>query len=501
MAGRGARTARRHGSGGARLTNAHGGGRRLARLLRTPYGRPATMTDLAVPTDAPPAAAAPVWSRPAFVVLLGITALAAVLRLWGIRDWSWNGDEAATWRALQLPLAGGSGFFSASESRAPLAHFALRWLVDSGLLPSLGEGALRLPFAFVGIVTVPLLALSGRRFVGTWPALLAALLLACHPAHVAHSQTAAAAVVLPLVWTLLPRTLAAHRSFALFAAILVAGLADPTGWCAVPLVVATVLPNSWSRAYRLAFGLAAAVFAALALPEWGLPLAAAAVLGGLLVPPSPRQLLVVLLPVLTVSVAPRVAALAALPGVTLLAASGSAALAARWRSSLPPSRWAPLVAWLPATVVVVALFVDAFLWTTLFAGGRPPWRDAARLVLRTGEGAQALVVGAAGGRDVLVCYLRPRHWQQPDVDAHPLVQVAALHVEDPASSLQQLLATASERRAAAFLVLGGVERRRFLADAAAAALLERRFRVSAVLPAPGVAGDDSLFVMAARTND
>lgn len=459
------------------------------------------MTDLAVPTDAPPAAAAPVWSRPAVVLLLAITALAAALRLWGIREWSWNDDEAATWRALQLPLAGGSGFFSSPESRAPLAHFVLRWLVDTGLLPSLGEGALRLPFVFVGIVTVPLLAVFGRRFVGTWPALLAALLLACHPAHVAHSQTAAPGVVLPLVWTLLPRALAARRSFALFAAILVAGLADPTGWCAAPLVAATLLPTSWSRPYRLGFWLAAAAFAALALPHLGLPLVGAAALGGLLVPPSPRHLLVVLLPVLAAFVEPSTAALAALPGVSLLAASGFAALAMRWRSSLPPSRWARLVAWLPAAVVVAALFVDAFLLTTLFAGGRPPWRDAARLVLRTGEGSQGLVVGAAAGRDVLLCYLRPRHWQQPDVDAHPLVQVVALNVGDPASSLQQLLATANERRAAAFLVLGAADRQRLLVDDAAATLLHQRFRVLAVLPAPAVAGDDSLFVMAPRSTD
>lgn len=459
------------------------------------------MSVLTVPTDAPPAAAAPVWSRPAAVVLLAITALAAALRLWGIREWSWNDDEAATWRALQLPLAGGNGFFSAPESRAPLAHFVLRWLVDSGLLPSLGEGALRLPFAFVGIVTVPLLALSGRRFVGTWPALLAALLLACHPAHVAHSQTAAAAVVVPLVWTLLPRALAAHRPFAVFAAILVAGLAEPTGWCAVPLVAGTVLPTAWTRVCRLGFGLAAAVFAALALPHWGLPLTAAAVLGGSLVPSSPRQFSVVLLPVLAAAVAPGTAALAALPGVSLMAASGLTALAGRWRPSLPPSRWAPLAAWLPAAVVVVAQFVDAFLLTTLFAGGRPPWRDAARHVLRAGEGSQGIVVGAAAGRDVLLCYLRPRHWQQPEVDAHPLVQVVTLHAGDPAASLQQMLAKANERRAASFLVLGGVERQRFLADDAAASLLAKRFRVLSTFSAPGPEGDDSLFVLVPRSTD
>lgn len=473
----------------------------LAWLRRTPYGRSATMTDLAASTAAPPGPRAPVWSRPATFGLLAITALAAGFRLWGIREWSWNDAEAATWRALQLPMAGGNGFFSAPESRAPLVHFVLRWLVDGGLLPSLGEGALRLPFAFVGIVTVPLLALFARRFVGTGTALLAALLLACHPAHVAASQSAAAAVVLACVWTMLPRALLARRHFALFALCLAAGLADPVGWCAAPLLLASLLPANGSRRSAVVAGLVGGLFAALALPHWGMPLAVLAAFGGVLAPVAPRQLAVVLLPVLAVFSAPREAALAALPGVSLLAAAGLSALAQRWRASLPSSRWAPLASWLPAAIVVVGLFVDAFLLTTLFAGGRPPFREAARLVLRSGEGAQGLVVGAGDGRAVLTCYLRPRHWQQPDVDAHPLVQVMAVRADEPAASLQQLLETAAARQATAFVVLGGVERARLLADATVAGLLEQRFRVLATLPAPAAAGDDSLFVLVQRRAD
>lgn len=458
------------------------------------------MSAIAEPTAAPPTPVAIGWSLPAVLALVVVTLIAAALRLWGIREWSWNDDEAATWRALQLPLVGGNGFFAADESRAPLVHFALRWLVDRGLLPSLGEGAVRLPFAFVGIVAVPLLAVCGRRFVGTWPALLAALLLACHPSHVAASQTAAAPGTLALLWILLPRAVAAGRPFATFGLCLVAGFCDPVGWCAAPLVAASLLPTTWSRPFALAFGVAGVVFAAMAGSVFGLPLVLVAGVGLVLVPVPPAQLLVALVPVAASFVAPRDAAIAALPSVVLLAASGCAGLAARWQQSLP-SRWASWVAWLPAAVVVVAVFVDAFLLTTLFAGGRPPWRDAARLVLRAGEGPRGLVVGAGVGCSVLTCYLRPRHWQEPDVDAHPLVHVVPVSAGDPASSLQQLLATANQREAAPFLVLAGPERERFLTDDAAAVLLAQRFRVMATLPAVGREGDESLFVLVPRRGD
>lgn len=459
------------------------------------------MTATAEPTAAPPAPVASEWPRPAIGALVVVTLLAAALRLWGIREWSWNDGEAATWRALQLPLAGGNGFFAADESRAPLVHFALRWLVDLGLLPSLGEGALRLPFAFVGIVAVPLLAVCGRRFVGLWPALLAALLLACHPAHVAASQTAAATVTLSLLWILLPRAVAAGRPFATFGLCLVAGFCDPVGWCAAPLLAASLLPRTWNRPLAIAFAVAGALFAVMAGSLFGLPLVFIAALGLVLAPVAPAQLLVAMVPVCAAFFAPRAAAVAALPSLSLWAAVGFTSLAARWQASLPGRRWAKWVAWVPAAVVVVAVFVDAFLLTTLFAGGRPPWRDAARLVLRAGEGPGGLVVGAGVGRSVLTCYLRPRHWQQPDVDAHPLLHVVPVSAGDPASSLQQLLATANERQAAPFLVLAGPERERFLTDDAAAVLLAQRFRVLATLPAVGRAGDESLFVLVPRRGE
>ena len=57
----------------------------------------------------PPLVAAPAWSGRTLGMLAAITLVAAVLRLWGVRDWSFDGAEATTFRALQLPLGGEAG--------------------------------------------------------------------------------------------------------------------------------------------------------------------------------------------------------------------------------------------------------------------------------------------------------------------------------------------------------------------------------------------------------
>lgn len=72
----------------------------------------------------------------------------------------------------------------------PVVFFGLRWLMELGGLPSSGEGWLRLPFAFFGILCVPMLALVGDLLVGRRTALLAAALLAVHPWHLEISQSA-----------------------------------------------------------------------------------------------------------------------------------------------------------------------------------------------------------------------------------------------------------------------------------------------------------------------
>jgi 4-amino-4-deoxy-L-arabinose transferase-like glycosyltransferase len=81
-------------------------------------------------------------------------------------------------------------FWASGTADYPLAFLLLRWLLAADLLPSTGEGWLRLPFAFFGILSVPVLAVFGRTLVGRRAALLAALLLALFPWHLYWSQNA-----------------------------------------------------------------------------------------------------------------------------------------------------------------------------------------------------------------------------------------------------------------------------------------------------------------------
>lgn len=140
--------------------------------------------------------------------LLAITAVAALVRVVGLGDWSLWVDEAHTWRDATMPLHGDNGFLATDRVLYPLTFVLLRQLLDAGWL---GEDAasLRLPFVVVGTLTVPLLAVAGRRLIGAWPAVLAAALLAVHPWHVYWSQNARGYVVVVLA-----AVLVANRTFA-----------------------------------------------------------------------------------------------------------------------------------------------------------------------------------------------------------------------------------------------------------------------------------------------
>lgn len=116
-------------------------------------------------------------------ILLGITLLAAGLRLLGVGEWSFWIDEAHTVRDVTKPL---DEFWASHSSRYPLSYLILRGLLT--ILPSTSEGWLRLPFVFFGIASVPALAFVGRSLVGPRAALIAALLLAASPWHVYWSQ-------------------------------------------------------------------------------------------------------------------------------------------------------------------------------------------------------------------------------------------------------------------------------------------------------------------------
>ena len=120
-------------------------------------------------------------------VLLVVTLLGALLRLYKLGDPSFWVDEAHTFRDASSPL---TEFWESNVSNYPLGYLSLRWLLDHGIIPSTNEGWLRLPFAFFGIVSIPTLAVLGRALVGRRAAILAAAFLAFSPWHLYWSQNA-----------------------------------------------------------------------------------------------------------------------------------------------------------------------------------------------------------------------------------------------------------------------------------------------------------------------
>jgi len=154
-------------------------------VARVPYPPPPPDKALLAPADRDPTALrARHW-----LLLLAITTLAAVVRTIGLGDYGMWVDEAHTWRDATMPLHGPEGFLATDRVLYSLSFFLLRGLLALGWI---GETAadLRLPFVIAGVLTVPLVALCGRRLVGASAAVFAALLLAVHPWHVFWSQNA-----------------------------------------------------------------------------------------------------------------------------------------------------------------------------------------------------------------------------------------------------------------------------------------------------------------------
>ena len=115
--------------------------------------------------------------------------LGLVLRFWRLGEWSLWIDEAHTWRDATLPMVGDRGFFGSDRGQYPLAFLLVRGLLSLGWIGS-DEFGLRAPFAVVGALSVPALALAGRRIVGPTAAVAAAWLCAVHPWHLFWSQNA-----------------------------------------------------------------------------------------------------------------------------------------------------------------------------------------------------------------------------------------------------------------------------------------------------------------------
>lgn len=456
---------------------------------------------LVTTTAAPPP---PAWSAGQLSLLAVITAVAAAVRLWQIEQWSWSGAEARSFQLLSLP----ADLLSTQPERwFPLLPWTLRQLDEQGLLAGSTEGWLRLPFAFTGMLTVPLLALVAAPVLGTGAAVLAALLLALHPWHIAASQDAAPAVVVAagvlLVLGLLQRR---RPRLAALAQLLVAAV-HPLGWLAAG---AAAVAAAAMRFPRLQTGLtqAVAVPAALAAGWWFddvRPATLALVVVAVWVPALPRSvwLAVVALVALAGSLAWTgyaefaTAGLAALPGALAVAAGAAAALGRWWQQELTGRRWLAMAALVLVPVLAVSDgAIETWLRATLHHGNRPAWRAAKDLALGTVRGPGGLIVVAASGAAPLRSYLRPNDGREAG-DPHPGVQVRSLVVGGDGAAEAGALA-AVPAGASCVLVLRSDEVARLQEQAPAALALQRGFELWQVLPGPRQGDDDTLFLYRRR---
>ncbi|MCB9877151.1 MAG: glycosyltransferase family 39 protein [Planctomycetes bacterium] len=411
-----------------------------------------------------------------------VTAVAAGLRLFDLGAWSFWVDEAHTWRDATMRLTGDYGFLATDRRFYPVAPMLLRFLIGVGVT-GFDEGSLRLPFALVGILTVPLMASCGRRLIGAWPAVLAAGLLAIHPWHVFWSQNARFYVlaVAAAVW-FVERVCAWQDSRRLLhlgqagAALLVGTMSHPpTATLAVGLLVFLVArrrPGGASVARTAIWSTALLALLLVGVPwlvdEYApfeefleakgggaslrhfvetsayyfrpTQLLFAAVGAGLAMRSHERQrgLLLTAMAAVPFLVLAAVSAsivkvtarysICTLPAVTWLVAFTCARVFETVRRRSLTERLAPfgrvaVAAALPLMVVGELVQLDVLYYTTQH-GQRPRWAEAVAFVEQEAQrrGQQGLHVMTIS-QPTMLYYLRRRHWFVTDGDPHPNVEV------------------------------------------------------------------------------
>lgn len=441
------------------------------------------------------------WSTSDFVVLVLFSLAAAGLRLLFIEQWSFGPSEATTWRALTAPLYGEGETFAASGQVAyPLAFLLMRELLEQGVLPGMTEGWLRLPFAFAGCLVTPLLALLARPLLGREVGILAALVVAFHPACIASSQTADPVVVASAI-ALLAGVLAMRGwKWSSGAAVVLAGGSHPLGWVAGLGILCAVRQPRWLVELRWrwvgALALAAApVFVDLGYgPTWTSVLLSLLAVG-LWLPRARGFALAAMLPLASAGIwwwwDPAVGASARVitaPVIAALASWACVQFARAVAGGLDASpRVKRLVLAAPVLILLAELFTATFLYFTVYEGGRSAWRSARSAVAASRVPGRELVVIAGRGAEVLRTYLRPSHWREPGRDPHPGIRVEPL-AGDAAGRAAQAL------RADALFVLLPEERVQL--GSAADDLV-----VVALWPSPKAVGDASLSVLRRRAQD
>ena len=415
--------------------------------------------------------------------LCAITALGAALRLWGLGEWSFWVDEGHTWRDATMPLTGPTGFLESDRTLYGLPFLGLRLLLGLGLI-GYDEASVRLPFALLGVATIPAMAVCGRRLVGPWAAVAAAGVLAIHPWHIFWSQNARGYVV-----ALLLLTLAVHRAHVwsssrtlrdlLTAALLLlaaVGCHPTVGMTTVGLLAYFALRRTFTGDARprarlvAALGVAAALLVVMPVavrelsPFTGFmrskadpslrhfvqtslfyfrPAFLLTSLVAVLVAPRvlgwPRALFLVCLalgPALALSgisaTLVKVTArygICALPVLTWLSGMLLVEVAVRVKATSRPLAWL-----IPVALAADLLYQDVAYFATQH-GQRAQWREACDHV-RAAAAARGLdgVFAVTVNKPAVLYYLRPKHWFLMGHDPHPgfeVEDVVALPLDEP----------------------------------------------------------------------
>ncbi len=411
------------------------------------------------------------FTRNQILTLVGLTFFAALLRLYRIDEWALWVDEAHTFRDVTSPP---EMFWKSHVARYPLSYLMLRGMLPE--LPSMGEGWLRLPFAFFGILSIPALAMVGRNIVGTRAAVVGALLLAVSPWHLYWSQNVRSYPIM-LFFALMSAAgffgAVRKKSFLLLVAsmlgTLIAGLCHPSGYmpfaafCAYGYVFVRRQAKAGSSFARYMPWIGAVVLLLLgvilypnlayfqkAKPDTsivhfgttlayfvGLPLFVAASGGVLLLWHKHRNAAGflgawALVPPLVLAVVSAVLfkvtaqyCLASLPAFCLLAG----VLTIELTEALKVQGWQRqfLRAAVPAILVLQMLGQD-MLYFAVRHGERPKWRDAAQYVQHQSKTPVYLLTTNQPGMQFYMC--PEKFWGEPNRKNLKIVSIEASRIQE-----------------------------------------------------------------------
>ncbi|MDQ6842541.1 MAG: glycosyltransferase family 39 protein, partial [Actinomycetota bacterium] len=116
--------------------------------------------------------------NPAAACVLALSALAVILRFWGIGHQGFWFDEANTAQLVHFSPGKMLGLIPQSESTPPL-YYCVAWVWVR--IFGFGEAALRSLSALAGVAVVPVMYGAGTKLISRRAGAVAAALAACNP--------------------------------------------------------------------------------------------------------------------------------------------------------------------------------------------------------------------------------------------------------------------------------------------------------------------------------